>query len=554
MQGHSNRTVDRRVPITALAAVALAASGLAAAPPVTDGLVVQYDASLGTHTNRSLKDNAAAIEANIGDSVREWFDQATLSGNNIVQQGNSLIGPTLQIAGAGEGLNGNHRVLRFNGSQNLLALDGANDGGDAFGSTLDGTELTWFVVSRSTAATADRTLGAQVGTTANQWGSYYEADGDLLGHARDGGGVIESSRADASAAGIVRDQFVIHSTRWNGASGIHSRATDPLGRHVNGPVTATSGHDAGDFNRFRVGAESGAGNGLDGDIAEVLIYNQALSGRNRTSVEQYLYDRYFRTAADNVVAYYEFNDQAVGSTGTVGSTITDLSGNGHTGAITGGSMSYVTGDTLGHGGTNDLRFSDTSLDRVSVGASSDFAFDADTQSFTVETVFKLDATNVATGDAPALVANQGTGGEWWLRVYEGHTVQFGVAGSTSGSAFSTFTGGSINDGQWHHAAAVYDAASDQIHVYFDFELFSTTAANISGTIGRADRDLLIGEFNSLASGRSFAGDIDMVRITAGALAPAQFQLAPGTLAIPTPSALAAAPLLLAIITRRRIQR
>ncbi|MBI1368516.1 MAG: hypothetical protein GC162_07655 [Planctomycetes bacterium] len=425
---------------------------------VTDGLVAWYDGALSTYSN-----TAGTSASTIGGNVLRWEDQAPLAGNNHVQQQNVVSDPTLANAGLADGLNGTHTVLHFSGTNNLLALDGGSGlpNQDPFGDSLDGSNITWFVVSRSnSAATTQRTLGAQVGTTASQWGSFYETDGDQTGSARNGSGTLLTSRADTSPAstGIVRTEFTIQSTAWNGAASIQSFVTDNAGHFVQGPKTA-GGADVGDFNRFRIGMDSAGTTGLTGDIAEVLIYNQTLVGRDRAKVEQYLYDKYFRTAPDDVVAYYELGEKAPGNTGSIGQTIIDETGN-HNGAVAGNVVDYISGDAGHQINGRGIHFDgsdEANRDRITIADDAAFHFDG---SFTIESLVRTTDTGVV-----SVVAKNGVSGsvsQWWMRSNTGR-LEFLIR-DEGGHQYSVTSAVDqlINTGDWVQVAGVYDAAAAQL--------------------------------------------------------------------------------------------
>jgi hypothetical protein len=77
----------------------------------------------------------------------------------------------------------------------------------------------------------------------------------------------------------------------------------------------------------------------------------------------------------------------------------------------------------------------------------------------------------------------------------------------------------VNDGQWHHVAAVYDATANQMRVYQDYILQGTASTTFGATVGNTN-DLWLGQQNN--GGAKFDGDIDFVRFSYGALDPTNF--------------------------------
>jgi sialidase-1 len=139
-------------------------------------------------------------------------------------------------------------------------------------------------------------------------------------------------------------------------------------------------------------------------------------------------------------------------------------------------------------------------------------------SFTVEVVFRVPAGSTQIG---ALVAKDlaATSPSWWLRVESGRA-RFLVSDDAVESVLSSSA--AIHDGNWHHVAAVRDASNPlakQLRIYVDGAASGTVADTTTGSLANGQA-LWVGRFNSGA--RLFTGEIDAVRITPAALAPAAF--------------------------------
>jgi hypothetical protein len=94
---------------------------------------------------------------------------------------------------------------------------------------------------------------------------------------------------------------------------------------------------------------------------------------------------------------------------------------------------------------------------------------------------------------------------WRLhRFSNSNTISFGTTGLSNGDLPGT---ANLNDGAWHHVAAVYDGAFK--YVYVDGNLDGKTA--VTGVLQNSNYDVAIGE-NLEARGREFNGKIDEVRI------------------------------------------
>ncbi len=219
----------------------------------------------------------------------------------------------------------------------------------------------------------------------------------------------------------------------------------------------------------------------------------------------------FRVANQAVRGYWKFDEKAAGNDAStdVGSFL-DFSGNERNGTSSSVPPVYVQGSP-DYGNTSALRFN-SGLDRIVVpDVSGAFNF---TNSFTMEAVLRT--TNTVAG--AAIVAKNGTDGEgeyWWRMPGTGaKSQQIWVSGKG-------VTGTNIvNDGKWHHVAVVYDAAAGEIRAYFNYQLENSLGGlTITNAIGRPN-DLTIGSFWN--GGSEFIGDVDFIRISSGALAPAEF--------------------------------
>lgn len=178
--------------------------------------------------------------------------------------------------------------------------------------------------------------------------------------------------------------------------------------------------------------------------------------------------------------------------------------------VSAGAASFGNGRALKLANDGGLRIDDAD-------SNNRFDFAAD-DSFTVEIVCRMPAGSTQTA---GLVAKDlaATSPSWWLRV-EGGKARFLISDNSTERFFSSAA--SINDGQWHHIAAVRDAtdpAAKKLRIYIDGrpsgEIADTTSASLANS-----QSLWIGRFN--ANNRNFTGDIDCVRITPEALSPENF--------------------------------
>jgi hypothetical protein len=220
------------------------------------------------------------------------------------------------------------------------------------------------------------------------------------------------------------------------------------------------------------------------------------------------------------VGYWHFDEKAPGNTiDLTTNAIIDSSGNGHNGTA-GALIPYVAG-SVAYGGTSALTFNTNSNDRILVPDAGVGAFNfAAGQSVTMEAVIRT--INSGQGGSGNIISKQGAvsgspiPGEWYFRVLNGK-LRFSA---NDGSGLRTANGAAfVNDGQWHHVAAVYDASANQMRVYQDYVLQGSAATTFGSVIGNTN-DLYLGQQNN--GGAKFDGDIDFIRFSQGALDPTNF--------------------------------
>ncbi|MCJ7777062.1 MAG: LamG domain-containing protein, partial [Sedimentisphaerales bacterium] len=182
---------------------------------------------------------------------------------------------------------------------------------------------------------------------------------------------------------------------------------------------------------------------------------------------------------------------------TEGKNASDSSGNNNTGTIVGNPQWQSTGGKIG----GALEF-DGNGDYINLGKKSDFDI---TGQITVAAWIKVNRFDkgwqaiVTKGDSA-----------WRLqRDRETNCLEFACSGlPVPGSEWSGIFGKSnVNDGQWHHAAGVFDGT--QLYLYIDGKL--DVSSNAPGKIKVNDEPVYIGE-NSEMSERFWNGLIDDVRI------------------------------------------
>jgi len=201
----------------------------------------------------------------------------------------------------------------------------------------------------------------------------------------------------------------------------------------------------------------------------------------------------------------------------------DQRGNGLDGALL-GNTAVVAGSPNYDG--KALRFNGVDT-RVRIPHKTHDALDFNaTDSFTIEAIFRTTShgSGGATGSGPLVAKDVGASTpSYWLRVQDGRLRFFVDDGATNASVLSAET---VNDGEWRHVAATFDRAVNEIRLYVNHALVGTQVGIPSGSLAN-NNDLMIGAFNASSPGdRRFVGDIDLVRISMGALAPSAFLAAP----------------------------
>jgi sialidase-1 len=218
-------------------------------------------------------------------------------------------------------------------------------------------------------------------------------------------------------------------------------------------------------------------------------------------------------------AFWNLEETAPGATSPVtASAIRDVHPAGHslhvtaTAALTAvqGPADFGNGRALSFQNNGGLRITDAeSGNRFDFGPN---------DSFTIEVVCRIPAGSTA---IDGLVAKDlgPTSPSWWLRM-EGGKARFLISDNTTERFFSSTA--NINDGQWHHIAAVRDVANPanrKLRLYIDGTLSGEINDTTTGSLANS-QSLWIGRFN--ASGRELTGEIDLVKITPNALAPSGF--------------------------------
>lgn len=229
-------------------------------------------------------------------------------------------------------------------------------------------------------------------------------------------------------------------------------------------------------------------------------------------------------ASGQVIGFWDFDEGSPGNyASSAPGAIFDSSGNGNHLTATGSPELpfYVDGSPAYDSGSA-LNFLDPEDDRLYYPDGGGDTFDfGGSENFTIEAV----VGSLVQPDVGAIVAKDGATAadpQWWFR-HENGQLKFLISDGPNVSSITTATPlAKINDGAWHHVAAVRDADARLLRVYVDYQLVGTASDISVGSLAN-DTDMTIGGFANSVTREFGPGDIDFVKITTAALEPAQFE-------------------------------
>ena len=321
----------------------------------------------------------------------------------------------------------------------------------------------------------------------------YKNDNSIFGQFGTSGGWHQDSAAAASysSAGWHHAAYVLDVTRSDNDECV--LYVDGVKQNQTSSLKYTQVLSALLNDKFCIGGGSAYGSNLtttfDGTMSEIIVTPQLLAPGSFKLTRE--------APVSGVIANWDF----------AGSTWADKSGNGHDLTATGmskknGAAKFASGATLATSSALDL---------------------STCRSFTVECFAKA---NSAAADMALFSFGNGTDAGSFsasIAATVGAASRY-VPYADALNSDATALGGA--DGDWHHYALVIDAdatGADQARLYVD----GVQAA--SGALASDEAPLLSATFSI---GTGFTGLIDDVRITADALAPAQFMQAPDRTEVP----------------------
>jgi hypothetical protein len=263
-----------------LIVLTLAGGGLSEAALVTDlsGSVLWLD--------------AAQIPPQANDTdLTTWADQSA-AGTNDVSQATASKKP--HYIDAANGLNG-RPLVRFNGGQALFS-----------GSVTSFNDFSAFAVYQFDALGSDRIVVSKYDypTSNREWAFFYNANNLRMRTSDDG-----SATSDLTFGNPPTGSFNVETLSKSGAAATLFRNGSPLSGSgsVRNPLHAGNSHfGIGGVNATAAGPVST----LDGDIAEIVVYDRPVSAAERIVMENYLSAKYNvgvpLAGSDNALAANDF--------------------------------------------------------------------------------------------------------------------------------------------------------------------------------------------------------------------------------------------------------
>ncbi|MBI1368517.1 MAG: hypothetical protein GC162_07660 [Planctomycetes bacterium] len=254
---------------------------------------------------------------------------------------------------------------------------------------------------------------------------------------------------------------------------------------------------------------AGQGASIDGGIVASLSASQS---------------QLARLPRPTILADWTFDNLPIGSALAEGQRLGDAAADRRDAFVGPGAEPQVIAGPAEYGATSALHFDkgeNPVIFRGNFGGFTDAGESAgDAFTFGPADSFTLEAiVRTRQSVSGAIVANDvgSNRPSWWLRVDQKGVARFLIC---DGPTFCDVTSPMpINDGVWHHVAAVRDAEQHKLRLYVDGELVSEADDTTHRSLAN-DHDIRIGAFN--APGRSLVGDIDRVRIASKALPPERF--------------------------------
>lgn len=240
-------------------------SKAASTPPVGGNLIGAYDGS-------QVVIDGGAIN---GDELQTWVDQSPASNNANNVSGAITRRPILVPNGLLD-----HNTISFNGAdRESLFFDNAT-------TSYNTNQYTVFSVFKFNTNSATPNLIRVDDATSNfNWGAFGNSGDSLVFHGR--GGSFQGASVN-----VPSGEWLVFTGVLDGSAGTDNviNTVELLETGASATTTTTGALTFGTHQRTTIGArpDFAAGDWLDGEIAELLVYNTALSGVQQAAVQDYL--------------------------------------------------------------------------------------------------------------------------------------------------------------------------------------------------------------------------------------------------------------------------
>lgn len=475
---------DLRIDHSFVTGEGTAVSGTLNAPSVTGGtfsVVSGGGASNGTFTITDSSTGAFTYTPNAG-----FFGEETVR----YQVTGSLDVQTVRInVNADLGVGIQSQALSFDGSNDYI--DAGRGASDSLAIAGDLTVETWVKLDSLTGSTQGL-IGFSGATNSET-----QANNILYLLAVGSDGTLSLSHEYDSGANVVMSSTeTISVGEWVHVAGVRDTTANTWTLYLNGNAIANSNYGSGkeangsSSGALKLGAipiTTGHDSFLDGQLDEMRIWNTTRSADDiRLS-----YDQQMTGSESGLVTYYRFDRVTDG-------TVDDLTSNNNTGTL---------GDTAEPtviDGSGKVASFDGSGDYITVPNASALNFGA-SGSFTLEGWVN---TTQSINYARVMIKPGGSSQQSYsLAIHNGKAhVRFDQSG---GGAFFAESVDTVNDGQWHHVAGVFDNANDTLKVYIDGKLAGTTTGVTAQPLQDTDA-LQIGGLTGIS--QWFDGQMDDLRI------------------------------------------
>ncbi len=271
--------------------------------PPKPGLLLWFEVS----TDNTFAD-ASRTPSLLDGRVGQWQDNAPAGGFAVFQYTASVnpqradLYPFLRMSAPETGLKRTRRVLAFDGEGDTLCIRDQDKTGDKIGASLDSGNVSVLMVFRSTCRNAPEGLLLARDHQRNVMWSLGIKDGGLIGTA---------IKSPPLRLPDTENQFHIASLTLDATTGTSYLALiSSDGRRVPAQGTfpaAVPGSNATGTPRLevlRMGTPDGYSNrpetAFKGEIAELLVYNEALTVEARQLAEDYLREKFFGSRAPTI--------------------------------------------------------------------------------------------------------------------------------------------------------------------------------------------------------------------------------------------------------------